>query len=890
MNFFVDSNQTLFDDLAQPLNGRVAFLDYNTSEPKAIFEDSSLDTPASNPQYTNISSTLEKQIFLDFGTYKVRYEKYIGNNDPKTAPDSDFVAYKTIQLDGRAAIGTGSDVVYNVNTIADLRLVDTNEHTIVQVQGYYDVTDKIAPRTYIWVASNTQADNFGTIIQKTGVNTGRWLMLEPTIIDSRYFGVFPSATETYNSELTALISWAASSYAKNKTIQFSQGTYSFIAGTFTFTNKVIIEKNVKFALIGSDSLNINFNSDYDIKTDAPLVVNSAALLKVIISFNGLDAQKNRYVVKSNWYGNWDETSDANSLMAMTSRIASDYTLLITSPYKATAGTYDFVNDLKFGDSGKIIAAGGAYNFTNIKISHRVKTARFELGTGGAWTNFTFNNCEIYSSLFSNSINQGVITGIQTNATNTVFTFDNNALFTGAFTDNGGMTYKHKSGLITADLTNTFAVFNSFEASNKQVFSNLAYVGLKNQDSKISYFLPTSATTEQQTNALYSTIRSAIAGNGVADFGKRVVEVKAINTLYSGIYRVNAIESLTIKNATFNITEALTLFAFNVSTNKLNLENLSISSTTSAAFKTLELINGVLIKDVNFENVKIYDPNLVGTTVTCTNGSSILSLKMNKCDIHTGVIANESTKNEFGIRNVFLTNNKFYCGFRAINAGCMINNNQISCNPLAAAWFVNPNGSSIVNANRFFETVLYLDDNNAVIDHVVTSNQFESTSGNISKIVIRGTSTATKLLGLNITANSFIGPTLPSLTTMIESTGSFGGTHRFNIGNNTSCGVENNYLVPRTKGSWKNAVVNRYNGDYKFYLQDNPEVFLVPGGVCNINSFQAVSIIGMTGNIGALTGRGSLVETDDTGAYIALTFQNNGTLPLDVYVDVTIDLY
>ena len=68
------------------------------------------------------------------------------------------------------------------------------EHSVVDVVGYYSKDDKIAPRTYVWVEGNEDAEDFGSTIMSSLSDfsaAGRWKLCETPVLCSTTFGVFP---------------------------------------------------------------------------------------------------------------------------------------------------------------------------------------------------------------------------------------------------------------------------------------------------------------------------------------------------------------------------------------------------------------------------------------------------------------------------------------------------------------------------------------------------------------------------------------------------------------------------------------------------------------------------------------------------------------------------
>lgn len=828
---FVDTQPTLFDDTVLPLNGRLTFLDFNTDLKKSIYLDTALTIEAENPHYTNAMATLEHEIYLSTGQYKVKYEKFIGSGDPKVADDTDFVPYKTTQQFGLVesdAIAGVEKII--VNTIDDLRAVDVSKYNVVEVLGYYNAGDCVS-RNYIWTSGNTQADNYGSIIQSTGVFTGRWLMQEPEEMDSRYFGIFPSLTNTYNSQLTSLISWMASSYAKCKSIRFGTGTYTFIAGTFTFNSKVIMEKDVKFAISGAGTLNININADYDIQTMNPLVLNSAALANVIISFTGSKSTVNN-IVKSDWYGNWSDytNGDSASLIAMSSRVAKNYVIHITTQYFATSGTATFHQDLEFYQ-GQIQAKGGDVIFTNNKLSSpESTTTRLLVATGGNWNNFRFTNGAIArSSLFASTGFQTILAGLQTNSgTGAKFIFDSNVTFSGTFTDNGAFTYIHEKGQITANTQEQYATFNSFECSDSgQKFAgNDCYVAIKNQEVKITWFMPVSPSQSQEQNALKNSLRCACMGSGLLNLQNTKLEIK------SGFNILNVDSSLQVIKVydgqiIANNSNAMAMIIIKEYGSDLIFENVYFYSLTGIYAEFLRLDGtAASFANVIFDNCTMFigSDSIVFTTI---NGAQVSWFRyINGFTRYGWLCADPNAV------SVQIINNYYYGSWTSIlNSRPMFQNNYCES---AYEIRVRCLNSAMITGNRFYETALILYDNGGGMDGIINSNQFESSSSWGSRIRLISATKGTLMKGLTIVGNSFTG-NLNTIMIAISVEGSYAGLgHHIKVTGNTT--TEFNIKVPQTEGSSRNIkfYVTEGTNEVRLYLtgvnENTYNIFYIPGAM------------------------------------------------------------
>jgi hypothetical protein len=74
-----------------------------------------------------------------------------------------------------------------INTISELRAIDGSVADRLQVLGYYLKGDG-GGGTFYWDSASTETDNGGTIIQATGITTGRWKRPKKGIVSVKEFG------------------------------------------------------------------------------------------------------------------------------------------------------------------------------------------------------------------------------------------------------------------------------------------------------------------------------------------------------------------------------------------------------------------------------------------------------------------------------------------------------------------------------------------------------------------------------------------------------------------------------------------------------------------------------------------------------------------------------
>lgn len=273
---FTDQWQVLFDENGKPLIGRVKFMEADASQFKHVYyEDEHGDeTLAPNPCYTLQDGRLEHQIFLDYGVYTCIVEKFNGEDVSSMTDYADDDTYwtelKRFKVYGGEEKNPASGDIDSgfVDTIADLRLVDPTEHSVVSVIGYYTREDGIEPRTYVWEEENDDAEDYGSTIVSSVqgfINAGRWKLCETPVLAATTFGVFPQGrtneeVDQISQKATALATFANESSVCSK-VAFESGRYYFAPGTrLSFLKEVItgctssIQNTIRFDMDGIQDL------------------------------------------------------------------------------------------------------------------------------------------------------------------------------------------------------------------------------------------------------------------------------------------------------------------------------------------------------------------------------------------------------------------------------------------------------------------------------------------------------------------------------------------------------------------------------------------------------------------------------------------------------------
>lgn len=119
-----------------------------------------------------------------------------------------------------------------VGSIAELKLMDGSTVNKLEVLGYYAKGDG-GGGTFYWDSTSIESDNSGTIIQATGVTTGRWKRVFRGAVNVKWFGIFSDTGENVYTTLQYI--------HDNFDMELNDGTY--------ITNEIVINSYKK--IIGS---------------------------------------------------------------------------------------------------------------------------------------------------------------------------------------------------------------------------------------------------------------------------------------------------------------------------------------------------------------------------------------------------------------------------------------------------------------------------------------------------------------------------------------------------------------------------------------------------------------------------------------------------------------
>lgn len=206
--------------------------------------------------------------------------------------DGTFTATPTTEYSAlhwsNKAILASSFFAPTVGTIAALRTTVYSGQPFVSVTGYYTAPDNIGVREYYWDATSTEADNGGTIIQVTGVTTGRWKMKFSGAINLKWFGAKGDWNGTSGTDDSTALSNAIASIATGGNLYVPSSKF-YIGTGYSVTSRTDINiygdgKSSQFIYAGS--FNINGSSNITLRNLSFENTNSMAESYTIFILNG----------------------------------------------------------------------------------------------------------------------------------------------------------------------------------------------------------------------------------------------------------------------------------------------------------------------------------------------------------------------------------------------------------------------------------------------------------------------------------------------------------------------------------------------------------------------------------------------------------------------------
>ncbi len=200
-----------------------------------------------------------------------------------------------------------------VQTIADLYAYNTtglSSNAILNVNGYYAANDQ-GGGTFIWNDTSTATDNGGTVIQPTGVPTGRFLRQFTGPINAKWFGAIPNGSRIVTTNLQAALN------------QTGHIIVPFDANNYIIDNRLLISSNTW--------LDVDPNSTiYEASGTNTVMLRNSTIDTVGVTDNHIT------ITGGIWNLNWAGNRGLHTWSAAYSLINSDK----TSPVRGVAGVID----------------------------------------------------------------------------------------------------------------------------------------------------------------------------------------------------------------------------------------------------------------------------------------------------------------------------------------------------------------------------------------------------------------------------------------------------------------------------------------------------------------------------------------------------------------------
>ena len=527
---FTDQRPVLIDSLGNPLSyGEVTFCDQGMTTPKTIYSDEARSVALTNPQILDISGRPVDQIFLGVGDYTCFVKRFIGA-DILTAIPSDWTDDNQFDLSGLespVSIATTA----TVDTIADLKNIDSDVYQSVTVLGYFAKGDCPA-RIFIWSASEAGAENLGTIVSSSLSVSGRWMYQPIAVIDIRTFGAVPGGVNC-NGAITNAEAWANSLTNHAVTIYFPKGVYS-VSGTVTQPMRVPVAIDAGVTILntvaGNYKLDIQSVYHIDLETALQSVssVGSAGL-----RFSGI----REGVVNFKWLGE-NEVGFGRFI----ADVDSNYHLRINEQVDATliasGGTKQC--RLSFGPSGSFILDGAGYEIQPLSIINEntdgcfyyVVTGLLDLGLLSSVNTSWFRSTLDSALLFNGTYQHAVGTVLNVDADCTVLT---------EVSTNSGWVINAQGGIINigAGLTCGTIQAGDIGLFNGDAVYWVAHEGMTN----LAWFIYANA---DKNDAFSMAIESAIRSTSTTLDGRRIVQAYTTTKTNSGAITFKNVISTGVK--------------------------------------------------------------------------------------------------------------------------------------------------------------------------------------------------------------------------------------------------------------------------------------------------------------------------------------------------------
>lgn len=630
---FTDQRPVLIDSLGNPLSyGEVTFCDQGTTTPKTIYSDEARTVAITNPQIMDISGRPVDQIFLGVGDYTCFVKRFIGA-DILTAIPADWTddnQFDISGVDSPVSIATTA----TVDTIADLKNIDSAVYQSVTVLGYFAKGDCPA-RVFIWSASESGAENLGTIVSSFLSVSGRWMYQPISVIDIRTFGAVPGGVNC-NGAITNAEAWANSLTNHSVTIYFPKGIYS-VSGTVTQPLRVpvAIDKGVTLLNTVTGHYKLDIQSGYSIDLETALGSVSSvgyASLKFSGTLEG--------VVKSEWFGENEFTFGL-----MVRDVANNYTWRINQAVDASlaisGGTV--TTRLSFGPSGSLLLDGSGYVIKPISVHNEnisgcfyyITAGRLDLSLLSAVKTSWFRSALDSALLFNGSYLQSVGTVLNIDADCTVST---------EVSTNSGWVINALGGIINL---NAGLICGAIQAGDIGLFNGLFWVAHQGV-TNLSWFLYANSDKDE---ALNSAIQSAKRSISATLDGRNIPQSYSSTKIIDGSIRMVGLEytgpSLDLRSACIFDNCKIVAVDYGIYSNNASsavIENCYISGVgcsitsdgTITASNSSIFGNVVITGNANIDHCNLGSSSL-GTSLEFSGTTQITN-----CQIRTPIISKDAS--------------------------------------------------------------------------------------------------------------------------------------------------------------------------------------------------------------------------------------------------------
>lgn len=283
---FTDTWPILFDNDAKPLLGRVRFFDGTSSSTnKKVFLDYG-KTQGVSYCLTDSAGSLEHQIYMGYGLYFCKMEKFIGGTYEQMPlyldDDSKWELVKDLYVDGGDDPAASKTKVM-VTSVADLIDTDPSVGQVI-VSGYYDALDGCGSRVFVWDAESSLTPDDGYVFASSIEGSGRWRMVADPILTNAQYGAIigHSSGADMAARLTAMVTKSADPLVMECFI--SSGIYQMDGSvTLTFPRKVRTVGDLQMGITDGateGSLTLTFQKGLDSGTQTIPVEGNLCTLNV----------------------------------------------------------------------------------------------------------------------------------------------------------------------------------------------------------------------------------------------------------------------------------------------------------------------------------------------------------------------------------------------------------------------------------------------------------------------------------------------------------------------------------------------------------------------------------------------------------------------------------